>query len=56
MIFKELNNELFEFENEVHPSPDKTYDVNKMLPFVGWAHYHEIVSCREIEKLWKHKY
>ena len=54
IIFKELNCDLFEFEKEVHPGPDKTYDVNKMLPFTGWAHYHGIVSCREMEDLWKH--
>ena len=53
-IFKELNSELFEFEDIVHPGPDKTYDVNKMLPFTGWAHYHNVFSCREMESLWKH--
>lgn len=53
LIFKELNSELFEFENEVHPGPDKTYDVNKMLPFVGWSHYHKIFSCRDMESIWK---
>ena len=53
LIFKELNSELFEFENEMHPRPDKTYDVNKMLPFTGWAHYHNIKSCRDIEDAWK---
>ncbi len=54
LIFKELNSELFEFENEVHPGPDKTYDVNKMLPFTAWAHYHGIGSYSEMENLWKH--
>ena len=53
LIFKELNSELFEFENETHPGPDKIYDVNKMLPFTGWAHYHNVKSCRDIEDLWK---
>ena len=53
-IFKELNSELFEFEDIVHPGPDKTYDVNKMLPFTGWAHYHNVFSCRAMEELWKH--
>ena len=28
-IFKELNCDLFEFEDIVHRGPDKTYDVNK---------------------------
>ena len=54
LIFKELNPDLFEFEEIVRPGPDKTYDVNKMLPFTGWAHYHEILSCRGMEALWKH--
>lgn len=53
-IFKELNGNLFKFEDNVHPGPDKTYDVNKMLPFTGWAHYHNVFSCREMEELWKH--
>ena len=53
LIFKELNSELFEFENEVHPGPDKTFDVNKMLPFTGWSHYHNIKSCRDMEDAWK---
>ncbi len=25
-----------------------------MLPFVGWAHYHGVASCRGMEELWKH--
>ena len=53
LIFRELNSDLFEFENEIHPGPDKIYDVNKMLPFTGWAHFHNVVSCRDIERLWK---
>ena len=53
-IFKELNSDLFEFEDIVRPGPDKTYDVNKMLPFIGWAHYHNVSSCRKMEELWKH--
>ena len=54
LIFKELNPDLFEFEEIVHPGPDKTYDMDKMLPFTGWAHYHEVESCRGMEELWKH--
>ena len=54
LIFRELNDDLFEFETIIHPGPDKIYDVNKMLPFIGWAHYHGVASCREIEELWKH--
>ena len=54
LIFKELNSDLFEFEEIVCPGLDKTYDVDKMLPFTGWAHYHEVESCRGMEELWKH--
>ena len=54
LIFKELNEELFEFEKIIRPGPDKTYDSDKMLPFIGWSHYHNILSCREMEELWKH--
>lgn len=54
LIFKELNEDLFEFEKIVHPGPDKVYTVDKMLPFTGWSHYHEIESCREMEDLWSH--
>ena len=53
LIFKELNEELFEFEKIIRPGPDKTYDSDKMLPFIGWSHYHNILSCREMEELWK---
>ena len=31
-----------------------TYDADKMLPFIGWSHYHKVESCREMEVLWKH--
>ena len=44
-IFRELNDDLFEFEEVVHPGPQKTYNVGKMLPFTGWAYYHNVVSC-----------
>ena len=54
LIFKELNEDLFESKKTVHPGPDKTYDVDKMLPFIGWAHYHEVKSYRGMEELWKH--
>lgn len=54
LIFKELNSDLFEFEEIIRPGPDKTYNVDKMLPFTGWAHYHEVESCRGMEELWKH--
>lgn len=54
LIFKELNSDLFEFEEIIRPGPDKTYNVDKMLPFTGWAHYHEVESCRGMEELWKY--
>ena len=53
LIFKELNHELFESEEIVRPGPDKTYTVDKLLPFTGWAHFHNITSCRMMESLWK---